>query len=165
MDLPKTSAIVEATKRDIHLLARLIRAGFTDVAQRFALTPENCPKHPSNCTSAWIEKDLERGVHYFQLTIDGDAVGCVGVEKAAAATCYMERLAVLPTYRGRGFGTILARHALGRAAALGVSTVGIGIIAADTGLKDFYKALGFEEGETKTFPHLPFEVAFMKVVL
>ena len=72
---------------------------------------------------------------------------------------------MLPHHRGKRYGTRLARYAMDQAKAMGASSVGIGIIAADTGLKNFYKALGFEEGETKTFPHLPFEVKFMKVML
>ena len=193
----KPHSIVEATQRDIDGLARLIRRSFADVAKRFELTPENCPKHPSNYTRKWIEGDLQRGVRYFILMADGTAVGCVGVEKASPTTCdrlsendfgkadrgsrigqpstrdnavqnrylevYLERLAVLPHHRGKGYGTRLARYAMDQAKAMGASSVGIGIIAADTGLKDFYKALGFVAGETKTFPHLPFEVAFMHV--
>ena len=146
-------------------MTRLIRDSFTDVANRFELTPENCPKHPSNYSQKRVEIDLERGVRYYILIVDGTAVGCVGVEKASQLACYMERLAVLPQHRGKGYGAGLARHAMEQARVLGASTVGIGIIAADTGLKDFYTSLGFEEGETKTFPHLPFAVAFLNVLV
>jgi N-acetylglutamate synthase-like GNAT family acetyltransferase len=159
------SLMVQATEADIDLLSRLIRDSFADVANRFKLTPENCPKHPSNYTREWVERDLERGVRYFILIADGTAVGCVGVDKASPAICYMERLAVLPDHRGQGYGNRLVRHAISQAGELGAFTVGIGIIAADTGLKDFYKALGFKEGETKTFPHLPFAVAFLNVLV
>ena len=76
-----------------------------------------------------------------------------------------ERLAVLPEHRGNGYGTRLAGHAINVARAMGATTVGIGIIAADTGLKAFYRALGFNEGETKIFPHLPFAVALMNILV
>ncbi len=158
-------SMAQSTQGDMDQLARLIRRSFADVARRFNLTPENCPRHPSNCTREWVEKDLMRGVRYSILMVDSTAVGCVGIEKASPTICYMERLAVLPQHRGQGYGTRLARHALSQASELGASTVGIGIIAADAGLKDFYKALGFEEGETKTFPHLPFAVAFLNVLV
>jgi N-acetylglutamate synthase-like GNAT family acetyltransferase len=156
-------SIVQATKRDIDDLAHLIRQSFTDVAIRFELTRENCPKHPSNCTRDWIQRDLDRGVDYYLLLADGTAAGCVGVEQASPTTCYLERLAVLPEQRGKGYGTRLAGHAINEARAMGASTVGIGIIAADTGLKAFYRTLGFKEGETKSFPHLPFGVALMNI--
>ena len=161
MDALENSLIVRATGKDIDLLSRLIRDSFADVADRFELTPENCPKHPSNYTCEWVERDLQRGVRYFIRIADGIAVGCVGVEKASQVTCYLERLAVLPQHRRKGYGSHLARYAINQARDAGASTVSIGIIAADAALKDFYKALGFETGETKTFPHLPFEVAFM----
>ena len=95
----------------------------------------------------------------------GAAVGCVGVEQASPVTCYMERLSVLPEHRGNGYGTHLARHAVNRAKEMGATTVGIGIIAADTGLKHFYTTLGFKAGETQSFAHLPFEVAFLTILV
>jgi len=158
-------AIVSATRAETRRLVQIIRAGFADVAVRFDLTAGNCPKHPSNCTWEWIERDLARGVQYVILTADGADVGCVGVERASETACYMERLAVLPAHRGKGHGTRLARHAIQQAKQLGVSTMEIGIIAADTGLQRFYESLGFEFGETKTFAHLPFEVAFMQLAV
>lgn len=157
--------IVQSVQGDKDRLAGLIRRSFADVAAQFGLTPQNCPKHPSNCTSAWIEKDMARGVRYFFLQADGLVAGCVGVERASESTCYMERLSVLPEQRGKGYGTRLARHAMTQAGKMGASSVGIGIIAADTGLKRFYADLGFDTGETKTFDHLPFKVTFMHISL
>ncbi|WP_372679413.1 GNAT family N-acetyltransferase [Desulfosarcina sp.] len=162
---PDKAYFVQATQNDAGRLSRLIRDSFADVAERFELTPQNCPRHPSNYTRKWVERDLSRGVRYYLLIADGTAVGCVGVENPSPTVCYMERLAVLPHHRGQGYGTRLVRQAITHARQTGASTVDIGIIAADAGLKDFYKALGFEEGETKTFPHLPFAVAFLKVML
>ena len=56
-----TFAIRNATRADIALLATIIRDSFRDVADRFDLTSQNCPTHPSNCTTEWIEKALEKG--------------------------------------------------------------------------------------------------------
>ena len=157
--------LLPADGSDTDRLAGIIRFSFADVAVRFGLTAENCPKHPSNCTRDWIARDLVRGVRYFILASNGQDIGCVGVERASETTCYMERLAVLPQHRGKGHGCRLAQHTLEQARQLGVSTVGIGIIAADKGLRRFYESLGFEAGESKTFPHLPFEVLFMRAAL
>ncbi len=165
MALTENPMIVQATQDDSKRLAGLICGSFADVARRFDLTPENCPKHPSNYTRKWVERDLSRGVQYFILTSGGTAIGCVGVEQASESTCYMERLSVLPDCRGKGYGSRLARYAMDQAKAMGATTVGVGIIATDTGLKDFYMALGFEAGETKTFPHLPFAVAFLNALV
>ena len=153
--------IRNANSDDIPVLSRLIRDSFRDVAERFGLTSENAPKHPSNCTEEWIENDLARGVEYFILEADGAPQGCVALEKAAPDLCYLERLAVLPESRRKRFGTALVERVFLRAKALGTGQIGIGIIAAQTELKLWYKKLGFEEMETKAFAHLPFLVTFM----
>jgi hypothetical protein len=120
------------------------------VAERFALTLENCPKHPSNCTDEWVENDFARGVAYYILESDGTPVGCVALEKANSELCYLERLGILPESRRK---------------ALGAKQIGIGIISDDTELKLWYHRIGFAEKETKEFAHLPFLVTFMSYEL
>ena len=151
-----------ATQKDIEALAAIIRQAFRDVALRFALTRENCARHPSNCTSDWIETDMARGVQYFISEQDNKAVGCVGVERADAEVCYLERLAVLPEWRGRYLGRSLVRHALDCAVSQGAVRVSIGIIAEQTELKAWYRKLGFSEVQIKSFAHLPFKVCLME---
>jgi N-acetylglutamate synthase-like GNAT family acetyltransferase len=104
---------------------------------------------------------MERGVTYFAIENKNRVVGCVALEQANPEVCYLERLAVLPDQRRRGFGKALVNHVLSEAKRLGVNYVSIGIIAEQTELKDWYKGLGFVEGESKEFPHLPFRVTFM----
>ncbi len=150
-----------ASPKDIDLLAGLIADAYGDVALRFGLTPENCPRHPSNCTPAWIERDMERGVAFFILEQDHAAAGCAGLEVPRPGEGYLERLAVLPALRRRGCGTRLVRHVIDEASRLDVRELGIGLIAAQTELRRWYRGLGFTDGETRRFAHLPFEVAFM----
>jgi len=156
-----SSKIRICTKEDTLILAETIRRSFQDVAERFGLTQENAPSHPSNCTVDWIRKDMERGVIYFAIENKNHVVGCVALELANSEVCYLERLAVLPDHRERGFGKALVNHALSEAKLLGVHCVSIGIIAEHTELKNWYKGLGFIEGESKEFPHLPFRVTFI----
>jgi len=155
------SEIRICTKEDARVLAETTRKSFQDVAERFGLTHENAPRHPSNCTVDWIRKDMEDGVTYFAIGNRNHVVGCVALEKANSEVCYLERLAVLPNQRRCGFGKALVQHALSEAKLLGVNYVSIGIIAEQTELKHWYKKLGFVEGESKEFPHLPFRVTFM----
>lgn len=149
------------TKEDIPVLTDVIRRSFRDVAERFSLTPENASSHASNCTTDWIQRDLDRGVVYFAIGSEGRVVGCVALERANPEVCYLERLAVLPDQRGRGFGKALVDHVLSRARALGVHRVDIGIIAGHTDLRDWYEGIGFVATANREFPHLPFPVAFM----
>ena len=155
------SHIRTADTADVPLLSRLIRDSFRDVAERFGLTSENCPKHPSNCTEEWIEKDLARGVTYYVLGYEGIPVGCVALEKANHELCYLERLAVMPTYRRKGLGKALVDYIVVQARALDAKQISIGIIAKQIELKTWYQKLGFVEGETKEFAHLPFRVTLM----
>jgi len=159
---PKVRA---CTQKDIGVLAEIIRRSFQDVALRFDLTQENAPRHPSNCTDDWIEKDMEHGVIYFVIENKNIVVGCVALEQANPEVCYLERLAVLPDQRRRGFGKKLVTHVLSKAKSLGAHHVNIGIIAEHTELKNWYKEIGFVEGETKEFSHLPFHATFMSYEL
>lgn len=149
---------------DIPVLTKTIRESFRDVAERFGLTPENAPRHPSNCTEAWIGSELEKGTVYFVIEIGGAVAGCVGMEQAASGVVYLERLGVVPGKRKQGLGKALVDHVFSETEKLGVRTINIGIIAAHEELKAWYKKLGFVEGETKDFPHLPFRVTFMSVL-
>jgi N-acetylglutamate synthase-like GNAT family acetyltransferase len=156
-----SSKIRICTEEDAQVLVETIRKSFQDVAERFGLTQENAPRHPSNCTVDWIRKDMEGGVTYFAMENKNHVVGCVALERANTDVCYLERLAVLPDQQRRGFGKALVEHVLSEAKLLGVNYVSIGIIAEQTELKNWYKGLGFVEGESKEFPHLPFCVTFM----
>jgi ribosomal protein S18 acetylase RimI-like enzyme len=161
----ETTYIRAAGFADVSVLSGLIRVSFRDVAEKFALTLANCPKHPSNCTDEWIENDFARGVVYYILESDGTPVGCVALEKANPDLCYLERLGVLPQSRRKGFGKALVDHVFYEARAVGAKQIGIGIISDDTELKLWYQRIGFVEKETKEFAHLPFLVTFMSYEL
>ncbi|MGD0276968.1 MAG: GNAT family N-acetyltransferase [Syntrophales bacterium] len=149
------------TQEDIGVLVETMRRSFQDIAERFGLTQENAPNHPSNCTAEWIKKDMDRGVTYFIIE-NGDFVcGCVAIKRANPGVCYLERLAVLPDQRHQGFGETLVNHVISKAKLLGVRNVNIGIIAEHTELKIWYRGIGFVEGESKAYTHLPFRVTFM----
>lgn len=151
-----------ATFDDIPVLAKIIRSAYRTVADRFDLTPENCPKHPSNCTEDWVRADFQRGVAYFLLEDQNGAVGCAALEQAGPEVCYLERLAVVPEGRHRGCGRRLVDFIFDRARELGGQRIGIGIIAEQDDLRRWYGRMGFEEKGTKRFDHLPFTVLFME---
>jgi len=152
-------------QKDIGILTEIIRSSFRDVADRFGLSQENCPKHPSHCTADWIQEDMDRGVTYFILEDNGFASGCVALELAGPKLCYLERLAVRPPRRRRGFGRALVEYVLAEAKRSGAHRVSIGVIAEQTELKSWYQKIGFIEAETKEFAHLPFRVTFMSCLV
>ena len=143
------------------MLAGAIRRSFADVARRFDLNRENCPKHPSNCETAWVASAMDKGVFYFMMEADGRPCGCVALEPTEEGVCYLERLAVLPEFRGAGRGRALVEHVIQEARSLGAERVEIGIIAAQAELQAWYEKLGFIVSGRRRFDHLPFEVTFM----
>jgi GNAT superfamily N-acetyltransferase len=161
----KKMLIRKATSRDVSVLSGLIRDSFYGVAERFDITPENCPKHPSNYADEWIKEDFARGVEYYILEQNGLSQGCVGLEEGRTDLWYLERLAVLPEGRKRGFGRRLIEHVFSVAETLGAKEISIGVIAGEKDLRGWYKKIGFVEEETKRYKHLPFLVTFMRYEL
>ena len=153
--------IRDANEADIDTLVTLLRSSFRDVAERFELTIENCPKNLAFCTKEQIKSDFDRGLIYYILEKDGRPCGCVAIEKASPDVCYLQRLAVLPEHRRKGYGKTLVNHIFDRAGKNGAQKIEIGIISEDTKLKNWYKQFGFVQKGTKKFDHLPFIVAFM----
>jgi GNAT superfamily N-acetyltransferase len=142
--------------------ARVVRNAFRTVALDLNLTRENSPNHPSFITTRRLRADRNRGVKFFGLFLEGRQIGCVAVEKADAALYYVERLAVLPASRHRGYGKRLMELAFEYIRTNGGTKISIGIINEQTILKNWYEGLGFKEISTREFAHLPFTVCFME---
>jgi N-acetylglutamate synthase-like GNAT family acetyltransferase len=157
--------IRDATVSDIPLLAAIIRGSFHDVAERFGLNSENCPKHPSNCDTDRVRAEFEKGIRYCILEQSDIPCGCVALEQRDAGICYLERLSVLPEFRHKGLGTALIKHFIAEAKYLGAERIEIGIIAEHTELRNWYAAAGFSVTKTVQFKHLPFDVMFMSMSL
>jgi N-acetylglutamate synthase-like GNAT family acetyltransferase len=147
---------------DVRTVVSLLRRACATVARRFGLTEENCPKSPAFYTEDRVKADLERGVQYYFLEEQGEVCGCVALEKARPDVGYLERLAVLPEHRSKGYGGALVRHVLTQAESMGLKRIGIGIIDEDAPLREWYRRFGFVLTGTKKFDHLPFTVAFME---
>ena len=154
-------SIIDARRSHIPRLASIIRDANQDVADRFNLTLQNAPSHPSNCVDAWVRTSMDKGVRYFLLKAAGRFRGCVALERARPQVFYLERLAVLPPDRRHGYGAALTEHAAQEAAKAGGKRLEIGIIAEHFELKQWYQKRGFKAGATKNFDHLPFGVLFM----
>jgi len=153
--------IRDAKKSDKDVIIALIRDSLRDVAEKFALTVENCPKFAGFNAQERVEEDLQKGLRYYILEENGKACGCVALEKAGPDVCYLGRLAVLPEHRNKGFGQALVNHLFEQAKKMGIRRVEIGLISKHRKLKKWYRKFGFVQNRTKKFDHLPFIVAFM----
>jgi len=153
--------IREAFHNDAVTLARIISESNKDVAVRFGLDAGNCAKHPSFCTEDWIKADLARGERYFVFEDGGRPIACVAYETPSGSVAYLNRLSVLPGHRRHGIGERLVGHVAALARAASIPTVSIGVIGEHDDLQRWYRKLGFVDGETRRFPHLPFSVQYM----
>jgi N-acetylglutamate synthase-like GNAT family acetyltransferase len=153
--------IREAKKTDIDVLVNLLRSSFRGVAEKFGITEENNPKSLAFCTNERIVSDLEKDLTYYILQEGDQPCGCVALERAGPGVCYLMRLAVLPKYRGKGYGKMLVHHIFEQSRTFGAHRVEIAMISKDRKLKKWYKKLGFTQKGTKKYDHLPFIVAFM----
>ena len=153
--------IREASAKDLTTIAMLVSESNKDIAEKFGLNADNCQKHPSFCTEAWVKSDLARGERYFILEEDSVPIACVAYENPSAGLAYLNRLSVLPPYRNRGIGAHLVKYIVQLAQASSIQTISIGVIGEHSDLQRWYRSLGFIDGETKHFPHLPFSVKYM----
>jgi len=144
---------------------RVLRASFLTVADDFNLTTENCPTNPAFVTLERLAKLKEKGVRFFGLFDDNRQIGFVAVEKANDSVYYMERLAILPEFRHRGYGKRLLDFVDDYVKKQNGAKISIGIIDANTVLKDWYRSHGYVETGVRHFEHLPFDVCFMEKIL
>ena len=157
--------IRNATSEDISTIAILVSNSNKDVAVKFGLDAENCPKHPSFCTDAWVTADLARGERYFIAEENSNPIACAAYECPSAGLAYLNRLSVLPIHRRRGVGACLVQHIVQVAQSNAIKTISIGIIGEHVDLQRWYANLGFKPGATKRFPHLPFSVTYMSYAI
>jgi diamine N-acetyltransferase len=149
-------------EQQIRISATVVRESFKTVARDFDLTKENCPTHPSLVTFDQLMELHREGLRFFGLFVDMAQFGFVAVERGYDTVYYMEKLAVLPQSRHKGYGEQLVRFAVDYAAKQGAERLSIGTIHEHIVLKNWYQSLGFVETGIKKFDHLPFTVCFME---
>jgi ribosomal protein S18 acetylase RimI-like enzyme len=155
--------IIIQSEPEIAACALLLREAFGTVAKEFGLTEANAPTNPAFITAPKLGDYLKKPVTLYGLLVDSELAGCVAVERSKEQTdvYYIERLAVHPTQRHRGYGRKLLGFALDTIRRNGGTVASIGIMNNNEVLKKWYLLQGFVETELKRFPQLPFEVCFM----
>lgn len=140
----------------------VIRQAFATVAEQFNLTVENAPTNPAFIELRHLQRMREKGIVMFGVFCEGVQVGFVAIERKDTQSFYLERLAVLPQYRHKGYGRKIVEYAAAYIAGQGGKAIVIGMIASHAVLKAWYHSLGFQELEIKQHPHLPFPVCYME---
>jgi len=137
------------------------------VAIDFGLTKENCPTNNAFVDGQRLRRQLNDDREFYHFVRSGKSIGFVAIEKSGKDkdTFYIEKLAVLPAFRNLRIGKQLMEFAVNRIKERHGRRISIGLIDAHHRLKRWYREQGFIEKERRDFPHLPFKVAFMELIL
>jgi GNAT superfamily N-acetyltransferase len=155
---------VIANEEEFVECARVIRAAYLTVAAEFNITEQNAPTYAAFNTVEKLKNEINKPVRLFGLFDGGKQVGCVALERShdEKNVFFLERLAVLPEERHKGYGAALLDFAFKQAKMANGVKVKIGIIDENRVLKEWYIGYGFSPVGTKVYPHLPFTVCFME---
>jgi diamine N-acetyltransferase len=145
----------------------LLRAAFGTVARDFGLSEESTPTNAAFTTLENVRMHVQNGMILYGMFSETSLVGCVAVKKAKTGeqVFHIERLAVAPEKRHRGYGARLLSFAVERIRANGGTTASIGVMDNNVRLKEWYKSKGFVQHDRRRFAHLPFKVCFMSMSL
>lgn len=141
----------------------VIRAAFATVLEDMGLGQDDVPTNAAFLTMDRLRRWFTTGTRVFALVSDGLVAGCCTLRRGAHdGVVELERLAVLPSQRHRGYGSRLVEHAVAEARAAGAQAVGIGIIESNDVLRRWYVANGFVPLGSASYEHLPFTVLTMR---
>ena len=155
--------IKEITEKDIATSGDIVRRAFKTVADEFGLTKENASTNGAFLQDEKLLGEYQKGIKMFGLFESDIQVGFMALEAKDGETFYLEKLAVLPRHRHKGYGKALVDHAAQFVKAANSGVISIGIILENRQLCEWYRELGFVETGTKKFAHLPFTVCFMRL--
>ena len=154
-----------STLEELKSSTNVIRKSFYTVADEFGLTVQNCPTNPAFLDeSDLLNKKEKNNVSMYGLFDECNQIGFVALEKPSpdSTVFYLERLAVLPEHRHKGYGRLLMDYAFEAVRKNNGQKISIGIINENIRLKNWYVDYGFKELEIKQYPHLPFDVCFLE---
>jgi Acetyltransferase (GNAT) family. len=144
---------------------KVIANSFQTVAVELNLSKDNCPTHPSFVTLQQLNEMKRKGLKLFGLFENDMQIGFVAAEKKKHKIYNIEKLAVLPEYRHKGYGGKLLEMTEDYVKNAGGEKLSIGIINEHTVLRKWYENKDFKETAVMKFEHLPFTVCFMEKTL
>ena len=136
--------ITQLAPDDIPAAAEVIRQAFATVAEAFDLTEENCPTNGAFLRDAALAEEQERGTVLYGLSDEDGLSGCMALKRKDEATFSLEKLAVAPWSRNRGYGGALVAHAVEEVRRAGGGTICIGAMYENRKLVRWYGAAGLQ---------------------
>lgn len=154
--------LVDVTFSEV--VSGIVRESFKKQAEELGLNAEEHSGFAAFETAEDVKSRIKGGDRVVLAYSGEDPVGTISfcVDSEQPLKGYIKRLAVLPEFRGRGFGRELMSYAEGQLKRLGVSRVELAIVKKFKPLQRFYKQLGYLPIETRSYPFLPFEVLYLE---
>ncbi len=137
----------------------VIRDSFRTVAEAYGLPEENCVASGSFIKMDSLMQDFRRGVKMFGCLWEGSAAGYMQLESTAPGSFVLDKMAVMPEFRGQGIGAKMVEYATAYACKHGGTTLTISVFAMDKTLIDWYTRHGFVLKGAEMKPELAMEVA------
>ncbi|MEG6513949.1 GNAT family N-acetyltransferase [Desulforamulus ruminis] len=152
-----------AKSSDSERICQIIRVSFQKQAEELGITPEKYPNFVAFETAERVQSRMNQGDKAIMLFLKDKPIGTISysVDKESWKGT-IKRLAVIPEYRGNGYGQLLTNYAEGALKEHPVTCIELSIVAQFKGLKEYYQSLGYAVRESKRFATLPFEVLFME---
>lgn len=104
------------------------------------------------------------GFEVYRATLDGRLVGAVRCS-FPTSTCLVDRLVVDPEHARRGFGQVLAEHAVSRARRAGVTRVWVHLSPKLEEAEKLFRGLGFREAGSVEAAHLGEPILLLELAL
>lgn len=156
--------IRKVKEQDIASCVKAIRESFATVADEFGFTVENAPKFTAFATTEdrlnWHLFTEHRPMYaYYDKEI---VVGYYSLLLQDHKECELNNLCVTPSYRHKGIGEELLKHAFKITQELNCSKISIGIVEENKRLRKWYESFGFIHTGTKKFDFFPFTCGYME---
>ncbi|MBU5360300.1 GNAT family N-acetyltransferase [Enterococcus raffinosus] len=152
-------------QNDLEAAARVIRDSFATVAKEFNLTIDNCPTNGAFTQTKHLRMDLEKNNRLYGVYLEKEMIGFFELVYQKEAQVTLEKVAIISSERGNQYGKYILDKAREIAGNEHIKQIDIGIIKANTRLREWYQKHGYQIVRSQNSTHLPFEVLYMKLDL
>jgi GNAT superfamily N-acetyltransferase len=144
-------------------VSQIIQISFQKQAEILNIRESECPQYVA------FEKEMDtksriQATDVKLMLMSEIPIGTIGLQ-INGEEGIVERLAILPDYRGKSYGEILLRHGENELKSKGCKSMHLSIVASFEKLRRYYEKLGYQSKDTVRYDFLPFEVLNMNKIL
>ncbi|MEK5056999.1 GNAT family N-acetyltransferase [Paenibacillus shunpengii] len=151
--------IIKANSEDGKIISALIKESFKRQAELLNISESEYPNYVAFETEEMARNRIVN-TQVKILFVDAEPIGTIGSYKEDEVG-YIERLAILPTFRGNDYGKRLLEKTETELFNNGCKVIRLSIVASFERLQQYYEQHGYRCNEKKSYPFLPFEVQFL----